>query len=142
MGGKGQDRAGNPPTEALGWAAPDGSRIAFLAKDDAGIVQVFQVAPAGGPIAQPTRFEAAVDTPFDWSPDSRWLACSAGGRIRLIDAGTGQARCLTAPSPEGQQPLHGVVFSPDGKQLAFNRRLPHRDGGEFLQVCLVEAVAE
>lgn len=119
-------------------AAPDGSLVAFLAKDDRGVVQIFGVPPGGGVIRQLSRLEVSVDTPFDWSPDARLLACSAGGRICIVEAATGKARFLTDLRPPGQQPRHGVVFSPDGRLLAFNRLLPHPAGGSFLQVCLVQ----
>ncbi len=116
---------------------PDGSLIAFLDEDDKGIVQVFGVAPAGGPVRPLSNFTESVDGPFTWSPCGRWIACSAGARIRLLDVTTRRDIVLTDKLPAGQHPRHGVVFSPDGSTIAFNRLLPHPDGGEFLQICLV-----
>lgn len=118
-------------------ASPDGATIAFLAKDDAGIVQLFGVSPNGGPVRQLSHLDAPVETPFTWSPDGRAIACAAAGRIQLVDPSTGTARPLTAPSPPGQQPVHAVVFSHRGHLIAFNRRLPHPHGGHWLQICLV-----
>ena len=118
-------------------ASPDGSVIAFLDEDADGIVQVFGVSPNGGDPRPLSRLRQSVDTPFTWSPCGRFLATSAGGRIVRITAATGTAEFLTPPSAAGRQPRHGVVFSPDGKQLAYNRMLPHLDGGTFLQICLL-----
>lgn len=118
-------------------ASPDGSTIAFLDEDEQGIVQIFGISPNGGEPRPLSRLRQSVDTPFTWSPDGRYLAASAGGRIVLITTANDRAEFLTPPSAPGQQPRHGVVFSPDGRRLAFNRLLPHPDGGEFLQVCLV-----
>lgn len=119
-------------------ASPDGETIAFLARDEAGIVQLFGVSPNGGPARQLSRLNASVETPFTWSPDGRSIACAAAGRIQLVEVATGAARPLTDPSPPGCQPVHAVVFSHRGDLIAFNRRLPHPGGGHWLQVCLVE----
>lgn len=118
--------------------APDRSRIAFLAKDDSGIVQIFAVTPDGGPLQQLSRLNESVDTPFDWSPDSKSLACSAGGRIQRIDPATGKAEALTEIYPPGQEPRYSVTFSPNGRLIAFNRLVPHPEGGSFLQIRTLE----
>ena len=117
--------------------APDRCVIAFLAKDDEGIVQFFGVPPEGGAIRQLSRLEQSVETPFDWSPDSKLLACAAGGRIVTVEVATGKTVFLTEHAPAGAEPRYAVTFSPDGRQLAFNRLLPHPDGGSFLQIGLV-----
>lgn len=119
-------------------SSPDGSTIAFLDEDQAGVVQLWGISPNGG-IARPlSQLEQSVDTPFTWSPCGRFLATSAAGRLVRINATTGAAEFLTPPSPDGSEPRHGVVFSPDGKQLAYNRRLPHPTGGAFFQVCIFD----
>lgn len=118
-------------------AAPDGSTIAFLDEDENGIIQLFGISPLGGDPRPLSRLKQSVDTPFTWSPCGRFVATSAGGRIVRIEVATGAAEFLTPASAPGTEPRHGVVFSPDGKQLAFNRLLPHPDGGRFLQVCLL-----
>ena len=118
-------------------ASPDGTVIAFLDEDEKGIVQIFGTSPNGGEPRPLSRLRQSVDTPFTWSPDGRFLATSAGGRIVRITAATGASKFLTPPAPPGCHPRHGVVFSPDGKHLAYNRLLPHPDGGDFLQICLV-----
>lgn len=118
-------------------ASPDGTVIAFLDEDANGIVQIFGVSPNGGESRPLSHFRQSVDTPFSWSPCGRFLATSAGGRIVRLTVATGSAELLTPPSAAGRHPLHGVVFSPDGKHLAYNRLLPHPDGGKFLQICML-----
>lgn len=118
--------------------APDGSLVAFLAKDDRGIVQIFAVAPAGGELRQLSRLEVSVASPFAWSPDSKFLACAAGGCVQLIEAVSGQARALTEPGPPDQAPRYSVCFSPTGNRVAYNRLLPHPAGGSFLQVVVCD----
>jgi hypothetical protein len=119
--------------------SPDGSRIAFLARDDEGIVQVFAVTPEGGALIPLSHLTESVDGPFDWSPDSKSLVCPAGGRIQQIAIATGQAKVLTPQAPAGQEPRYSVTYSPDGRFIACNRLLPHSDGGSFLQISVIDA---
>ncbi len=119
-------------------ASPGGRRIAFLAKDSSGTIQIHTVPRSGGRPAPLTRLDHGVDGTFDWSPDGLRLACSSGGRIHLIDASSGESRPLTEPSLPGCEPRYAIVFSPEGNRLAFNRLTPHPKGGEFLQIHLVD----
>lgn len=118
--------------------SPDGSTVAFLDEDENQIVQIFGVSPNGGEIRQLSKLKQSVDTPFTWSPCGKWIACSAGEQVHRLDVATGDSVALTRKFPAGQHPRHGTVFSPDGSAIAFNRLLPHPDGGNFLQICLVK----
>ena len=120
-------------------ASPDGRWIAYLAKDDQGIAQIHLTTPSGDPPRQLSHLDQPVEGPFDWSPDSTHLATCAAGRVCLIGLADGNARFLTSPSAPGREPRHGTVFSPNGRLIAFNRSLPHPDGGNFLQICVVES---
>lgn len=119
-------------------SSPDGSILAFLDQDAEGIVQIFTISPNGGEIRQLSHLPASVDTPISWSPNGKSLACSSGGRVVIIPADGKKPVYLTESNPAGHRPLHGVIFSPDGKQVAFNRQLPHPDGGSHLQICLAD----
>lgn len=118
--------------------SPDRSLIAFLAKDDAGIVQIHAVPVAGGEVRALSRLPVSVDAPFSWTPDGHRLACSAGGRLWVVDVATGRAEALTAAAPRGQEPRHAVLVSPDGKTVATNRFLPGADGHAHAQIVLVD----
>ncbi len=117
--------------------SPDGKTIAFLDQDENGIAQIFGVSPNGGSLRQLSQLKESVDCPFSWSPDGKRIACSAGGRVRLVDPNTGRSIVITEEFPKGREPKNGISFSPDGSLIAFNRLLPHPDGGDFLQVCVV-----
>jgi hypothetical protein len=123
-------------------SSPDGATIAFLDADDDGFIQIFGVAPTGGPIRQISRLKSSVETPINWSPDGKFIACAAGGKIVCVNVVNGKGDNLTSDSTPGQQPCNGVVFSPDGKWLAFNRKLPHPDGHSYFQICLVAATPQ
>jgi len=106
-------------------SSPDGSRIAFLMRDDAGIVQVFTVSPAGGPPEQLSHDAVGVASGFTWTPDGRGIACVIDGSVCLVDAADGTVHRLTeavrdatAPRPEA------CVVSPDGRRVAFVRAVP------------------
>jgi hypothetical protein len=110
-------------------SSPDGSRIAFLMRDDAGIVQLFTVSPNGGAPLQLTRDGGNIASCFTWSPDGRRIACVADDAVRLIDAeGGGSLRLTTADSAVGPPRPEACVFSPDGRQVAFMRHVAGSSG--------------
>ena len=117
--------------------SPDGSRIAFLMKDDAGIVQLWTISPNGGAPVQVTRNRWPVASTFTWSPDGRFMAHVMDRSVCVTDTGNGATHRLTLPSDESTAPRpEACVFSPDGRQIAFVRRLAGT-GGIANQICVV-----
>lgn len=114
-------------------ASPDGSAIAFLMRDDAGVVQIFLVSPNGGSIRQLTRNAEDIASAFTWSPDGKWLAHVMDGSVCVTDVASGDTRRLTVPVADESAPRPSAcVFSPDGQRIAYSRRMP--DGNEHLFV--------
>jgi hypothetical protein len=106
-------------------SSPDGTRIVFLAKDDDGLVQAFLVSPLGGEIVQVTHGPTPVQSCVRWSPDGVFLLYVTNGSVTVCDArpksaAFGQARALTIPTAQLPE---NVVWSHDGKTIAFNRRV-------------------
>ena len=106
-------------------SSPDGTRIVFLAKDDAGIVQAYSVPPQGGVITQITHGEIPVQSCVRWSPDSAFIVYVSGNAVTVCDARPtsrkfGVARALTQPT---EQLPENVDWSHDGRTIAFNRRV-------------------
>ena len=115
-------------------SSPDGGRIACLMRDDAGVVQLFTVSPCGGPPAQVTADPWDVASAFTWSPDGGRIAYAADGSVFTVDVATGRARRLTDRRTDGTGPRpEAVVFSPDGRRIAFMRRLRG-----YNQLCILE----
>ncbi len=115
-------------------SSPDGSRIAFLMKDDAGIVQVWTVSPNGCPLAQVTRNPWSVASAFSWSPDGRLLAYAMDNSICVTEVASGKTERLTRRTDETTAPRsEACVFSPDGKKLAYLRRVPD-SGASYNQI--------
>ncbi len=121
-------------------SSPDGSAIAALMRDDAGIMQLWTVSPIGdaGP-RQLTRNGFDVASAFTWSPDGRWIAHVMDGSVCITET-TGVTRRLTSPPDDAADaplPL-ACVFSPDGRRIAFQRRLAHAsDGRRYNQICVL-----
>ena len=105
--------------------SPEGRAIAFLMKDENGIVQIWTVSPNGGVPRQVTRNPWNIDSAFTWSPDGNSIAHVMDGSVCLTQVKAGLTERLTpktsgsagAPRPEA------CVFSPDGTKVAYVRHL-------------------
>ncbi len=120
-------------------ASPDGSAIAFLMKDDVGVVQVWTVSPTGGAPRQVTRNAHDVASAFTWSPDGRRLAFVMDGSVCVADAATGATVRLTAkPADPAFAPRpFASVYSPRGDRVAFTRPV-EGPAGRFDQIFVVD----
>jgi hypothetical protein len=105
-------------------SSPDGTRIACLMKDDAGVVQIFTVDPAGGDPRQLTRGAHGITSAFTWSPDGTRIACVIDGSVCVVDAASGGALQLTQPIRDASGPRpEACVVSPDGRRIAYVRHV-------------------
>jgi Protein of unknown function (DUF3748)/WD40-like Beta Propeller Repeat len=119
-------------------SSPCGSRIAFLMKDDAGIVQLWTISPNGGEPMQMTHTECGIASAFTWSPEGTEVAFVTDERIAIANATTGELQFLTEKRSRSEAPRpEACVFSPDGKSISFVRRL-QSNGSEFNQICVAE----
>lgn len=118
-------------------SSPDGSRIAFLMRDDSGVVQIWTISPNGGSPRQMTRNPFDIGSPFSWSPDGKSIAYVADNSVFVSDRDTGAATRLTPRSDNSTAPRpEACVFSPDGRQIAYVRPVA-RDGATFNQIFVV-----
>ncbi|MFY9550461.1 MAG: hypothetical protein WAU32_04865, partial [Thermoanaerobaculia bacterium] len=93
--------------------SPDGTRLAFVARDPAG-KNLLWIRPLASLAAQPLAGTENPSFPF-WSPDGRSLGFFADGKLRRIDASGGPPQTLAdAPVPRGGSwSREGVIlFSP------------------------------
>ncbi len=100
-------------------SSPDGKWIAFLFKDDRGIVQIGAISPNGGEILPITDSPWSVESAFTWSPSGQEIAYIADRSVFTTSLG-GKPIRLTPSTESSPLPL-AVVFSPDGKQIAFQK---------------------
>ncbi len=119
-------------------SSPDGSRIGFLRKDPAGVVQFWTVSPNGGDPVQVTKNPHPVASCFTWHPDGKRVAFVMDNSVCVTDVTSGETKCLTARTDDATAPRpEACVFSPDGLRLAFVRHLS--DGDKACnQICVVE----
>lgn len=114
--------------------SPDGEAIAFLMRDDGGIVQLWTVSPRGGEPSQVTRNTTPIASAFTWSPDGVWIAHVMDGSVCISELATGNTWRLTARSGLDNDPSpQACVFSPDGSKIAYTRFVE-----EFQQIFVVD----
>ncbi len=118
-------------------SAPDGSAIAFLKKDDAGVVQLWTVSPNGGPTRQVTRNSRDIVSSFNWSPDGRFVAHVMDGSVCLTEMATGTTTRLTDPEAKYVPMPAASVFSPDGDRICFSATSVIQEGS-YTQIFIVD----
>ncbi len=97
---------------------PEATQIAFLMRDDNGIVQLWLISPEGGELRQLTHNESDIQSAFNWHPSGNMLGFVLENRIAQCDAVTGKVTFLT--SDHGNPPSgDAIVFSPDGGLVAW-----------------------
>ena len=126
--------------------SPNAAQIAFLrAKDQNAVAAEVVLRPARGPGPELKLYETAAlrdlapgapCSEIAWSPDGKWLAFSDRAeqgepvRILLLSLETRHIRWLTSPQ-ESAIGDNAPAFSPDGKAIAFVRRIGFSSGHEI-----------
>jgi hypothetical protein len=105
-------------------SSPDGTRLAFLMKDDEGLAQLWTVSPNGGPPTQITRNPWSVVSAFTWSPDGRHLAHVMDNSVCVSEVQSGRTTRLTPRTDDPTAPRpEACVFAPDGRSIAYVRHI-------------------
>jgi hypothetical protein len=116
--------------------SPDGSQIAFLMKDDDGVVQLWTVSPNGGAPLRVTKNPWSIASTFTWSPDGRQIAHVLDNSVGVTEVSSGRTIRVTQRFADVESPRpEACVFSPDGRKVAYVRRVAS-DGGIFNQIFL------
>jgi Tol biopolymer transport system component/DNA-binding winged helix-turn-helix (wHTH) protein len=115
--------------------SPDGRRIAFI-RSQGSSGEILLMSPAGGP---EQKVVETVGTSVTWSADSQTLAFidrAAGEDVHsifLVPAAGGPKRRVTFPTAEKTYGDAAPAISPDGRTLAFVRRLTYDVADVFVQ---------
>jgi Tol biopolymer transport system component len=115
---------------------PDGSLIAFLARDADDNIQIFALSPNGGEIQQITNNRFSVQGQFNFSPDGNKLAYIADNSIFLTDLQSRQTQRLSNRFADDEKPVNAVVWSNKGDMLAYNRYLG-KGSDRYLQIFML-----
>lgn len=121
-------------------SSPDGSRIAYLAKDKNGIQQIFLISPLGGAPLQVTDHNSDVQSAPRWCRENNSFVYTWDNSIVLCEISdhpfTERFRRLTARSDEAPTNL---VWSSDGKTIACNRLIPAEGkNDQFKQIFIIK----
>ena len=102
-------------------SSPDGTKLAFLMKDDGGVVQIYTVSPNGGDISQVTTNAFDVQSTFTWSPSGNLIAYAGNDGVQITDVASGKT-WEVAPGDKDRPVLPlAAVFAPDGNSIAYQR---------------------
>ncbi len=106
-------------------SSPDGARVAFLMKDDSGIIQLWTISPLGGEPVQLTRNPWSIASAFTWSPDGTRIVHAMDNSVCATTVATGETTRLTPRSSDALAPRpEACVISPDGEHVAYVRTIP------------------
>jgi Tol biopolymer transport system component len=114
--------------------SPDGSQVAFV-RQLAKTYQIRRVNLRTG--GEQFVAEIAFRAHLDWSPDGAWIAtcdratATAPVSIVAIAIANGARKALISPPAQGAGDIY-PAYSPDGKQLAFIRRVDSANGDIYL----------
>ncbi|PZR28054.1 MAG: DUF3748 domain-containing protein [Citrobacter freundii] len=116
-----------------------GSRIAFLAEDNKGFIQLFTISPDGGKPDQLTTFAFSIQGPVNFSPDGNHIAYIADNSVFITEVNTASSSRITIRSDEDSKPVGAVNWSNDGKTLCYNKYV-EVDSRKFLQIFLLKRI--
>jgi Tol biopolymer transport system component len=126
----------HPGCSGIVRSSPDGSRLAFLAEDAKGISQIFTISPDGGTAASNHRIYASnITDNLRWHPCGKHITYVYEGSIVLcgVNDAPFEERTQVLTEPSAAVPGN-LVWSADGKRLAFNRRVKSEAGKSTQQV--------
>lgn len=124
----------HPGCRGIVRSSPDGSSIAFIAKDKNGVEQVFLISPNGGEPAQLTEHQSNVTGSVRWHPDGKHVSYVWNGSIILCKVGPEPFTERIIPLTNSGNPApSNLVWSPDGKTIAYNRLVKSEKSGNSAQ---------
>lgn len=121
-------------------SSSDGRWIAYQASDANGVPQIFLISPDGGSPRQVTEHPAGVQSGVRWSPDNQSICYISENSVVLCNISEQPfEKRFKRITPVSKEELSNVVWSNDGKTLAFNRTVKEEATGNlFKQIFVVK----
>ncbi len=129
----------NPGCMGILHCSPDGSLIAYRAKDREGIDQVFFISPLGGDPVQVTHHRSSVQSAIHWNFDGKAIFYIQDNTVvKHKIRSDGISEKIIKITRRSAQPPSNLVLSHNGKIIAFNRDLVNNnDKGMSKQIFVV-----
>lgn len=121
-------------------SSSDGKWIAFQAADAKGVQQIFLISPDGGSPRQVTEHPAGVQSCVRWSPDNQSICYVTENSIVICNISDQPfEERFKRITPVCKEELSNVVWSNDGKTLAYNKMVKDEASGKlFKQIFVVK----
>ncbi|SKC13411.1 Protein of unknown function [Dyadobacter psychrophilus] len=120
-------------------SSPDGTSLAYLAKDENGIEQIFLISPFGGKPRQLTAHDSNVSGNVRWQPDGKAVGYIHEGSITICKTNDAPFEQRITKLTQSTSPApSNLVCSPDGKMLAFNRLIQKEHKAPSQQIFVIE----
>lgn len=131
------ENSANPGCQGIARSSPKGDLISFRMKDSKGQSQIFVIPPTGGTPKQATSVEGGVTTDARFHPSGRFVACVAGDKLLIANVAPGVQFGKTTVVSERAPAPFALVWSHDGKTLAYNRTIK-TDGKDIWQIFVTD----
>ena len=125
----------NPGCEGIVRSSYGGSMLAYIAKDDNNIKQIFTISPWGGEAIQRTFHDSDVQGGIRWHPKDHRLVYVWQNSLVGLKIEDGKSTILTKPS---QNPPKNPVWSHDGHKIAYNRMVSKDGNTPTMQIFVIE----
>ena len=124
-----------PGCEGVVRSSYGGSMLAYIAKDEHNIKQIFTISPWGGEAIQRTFHESDVEGGIRWHPKEHRLVYVWQNSLVDLTIEDGNSTILTKPSA---YPLKNPVWSHDGQRIAYNRMVSKDGNTPTVQIFVIE----
>ncbi len=116
-------------------SSSDGKWIAYLASDAGGKQQIFLISPLGGASRQVTAHPAGVQSGPRWSPDNQSICYQSENSVVICKISDEPfEKRIRRITPISKDELSNIVWSNDGKKIAFNRPVRDTEGKVWKQI--------
>ncbi|WP_072764312.1 DUF3748 domain-containing protein [Arenibacter nanhaiticus] len=123
-----------PGCQGIVRSAFDGSMLSFTAFDKNNIKQVFTISPLGGSPVQRTFHASHVQGSVRWHPSKYRFCYVWQNALVSVHIEKNETLMLTRP---GEYPPTNLVWSHDGKKIAYNKIVAHKTSTAVKQIFII-----